>query len=68
MGALMADTRTICWTPIWNKEREGLGLEHLLLTAGMADSVVLGFDRRRTGQAQEAVPCPQPIKIARSVY
>lgn len=40
----MADTRTICWTPIWNKEREGLGLEHLLLAAGVADSVVLGFD------------------------
>jgi hypothetical protein len=46
MGALMADTRTICWTPIWNKEREGLGLEHLLLAAGVADSVVLGFDQQ----------------------
>lgn len=36
--------RTICWTPIWNKEREGVGLEHLFLTERMADSVVLAFD------------------------
>jgi hypothetical protein len=36
--------RTICWTAIWNKEREGVGLEHLLLTERMADSVVLAFD------------------------
>ncbi|MBD1853927.1 putative glycolipid-binding domain-containing protein [Cyanobacteria bacterium FACHB-502] len=36
--------RTICWTPIWNKEREGIGLEHLLLTEHTADSVVLAFD------------------------
>jgi hypothetical protein len=26
-----ARCRTICWRPIWNKEREGVGLEHLLL-------------------------------------
>lgn len=36
--------RTICWTPIWNKDREGVGLEHLLLGEGVADSVVLAFD------------------------
>ncbi|MBE9182758.1 putative glycolipid-binding domain-containing protein [Oculatella sp. LEGE 06141] len=36
--------RTICWIPIWNKEREGVGLEHLLLTERVADSVVLAFD------------------------
>ncbi|MEZ4679890.1 MAG: putative glycolipid-binding domain-containing protein [Caldilineaceae bacterium] len=36
--------RTICWTPIWNKGCEGVGLEHLLLTDQMADSVVLAFD------------------------
>jgi hypothetical protein len=36
--------RTICWTPIWNKDREGVGLEHLLLKALVADSVVLAFD------------------------
>lgn len=42
----MANTqsRTICWMPIWNKGREGVGLEHLLLTEGVADSVVLAFD------------------------
>lgn len=36
--------RTICWTPIWNKDREGMGLEHLLLGKRVADSVVLAFD------------------------
>jgi len=36
--------RTICWTPIWNRNREGVGLEHLLLAERMADSVVLAFD------------------------
>lgn len=36
--------RTICWTPIWNKGREGVGLEHLLLAEREADSVVLAFD------------------------
>jgi len=36
--------RTICWTPIWNKDREGVGLEHLLLAERVADSVVLAFD------------------------
>ena len=39
--------RTIRWTPTGNKEREGVGLEHLLLTEGMADSVVLAFDEDR---------------------
>ena len=41
---MLAASRTICWTPIWNKQREGIGLEHLLLNDGMADSVVLAFD------------------------
>ena len=36
--------RTICWTPIWNEQRRGVGLEHLLLSERAADSVVLGFD------------------------
>jgi hypothetical protein len=42
----MANARrhTICWTPIWNKNREGVGLEHLLLAERVADSVVLAFD------------------------
>jgi hypothetical protein len=40
-----AQLRTICWTPIWNKDREGVGLEHLLLAECLADSVVLSFDQ-----------------------
>ena len=39
-----AERRAICWKPIWNKKREGAGLEHLLLSEGAADSVVLAFD------------------------
>jgi uncharacterized protein len=41
-----ARCRTICWTPIWNKDREGMGLEHLLLGERAADSVVLAFDEK----------------------
>jgi hypothetical protein len=40
----MANARAVCWTPTWNKNHEGIGLEHLLLTAGTADSVVLAID------------------------
>lgn len=36
--------RTICWTATWNKRREAVGLEHLLLTERSADSIVLAFD------------------------
>ena len=36
--------RTVCWMPTWNKERERVGLEHLLLTEQTADGVILGFD------------------------
>lgn len=39
--------RTICWLPIWNKSREGVGLEHLLLSEGVADSVVLAYDEEQ---------------------
>jgi uncharacterized protein len=39
--------RTLCWTPIWNKDRAGVGLEHLLLAPHAADSVVLAFDEER---------------------
>jgi uncharacterized protein len=42
-----APGRTICWTPIWNKSLEGVGLEHLLLTKCAADSIVLAFDDAR---------------------
>lgn len=44
MSPLSASPRTICWTPLWNKDQEGVGLEHLLLSAGRADSVVLALD------------------------
>jgi hypothetical protein len=37
-------SRTICWTPLWNKDREGIGLEHLVLAERSADSVVLAYD------------------------
>jgi len=36
--------RAICWTPIWNRDREGVGLEHLLLHERSADSAILTFD------------------------
>ena len=39
--------RTICWTPIWNKSRQGVGLEHLLLAERSADGIVLAFDEER---------------------
>jgi hypothetical protein len=40
--------RTVCWKPIWNKTREGLGLEHLLIANRVADSIVLAFDEDNT--------------------
>ena len=45
----MANTqcRTICWTPIWNENQKGVGLEHLLLARRMADSIVVAFDEER---------------------
>jgi uncharacterized protein len=36
--------RAICWTSIWSRHGEAVGLEHLVLAEGVADSVVLGFD------------------------
>ena len=36
---------SVCWVPLWNERRAGVGLEHLLLGAHEADSVVLGIDR-----------------------
>jgi hypothetical protein len=39
-----ASFRTICWQPTWNDSSPGLGLEHLLLAQGQADSVVLAID------------------------
>jgi hypothetical protein len=40
-------SRTICWTPHWNKRLDGAGLEHLVLTSRSADSVVLAFDEKQ---------------------
>jgi uncharacterized protein len=42
-----AARRALCWTPLWRKGREGVGLEHLLLAEREADSVVLAFDEDR---------------------
>jgi uncharacterized protein len=39
-----ARCRTICWTSLWNENRESTGLEHLLLRERQADSVILAFD------------------------
>lgn len=39
-----APIRTVCWSPIWNKQHEKIGLEHLVLTRGAADSVILAVD------------------------
>ena len=35
--------QSYCWTPIWNPQRVGTGIEHLLLGEGFADSVVVAF-------------------------
>ena len=43
----MSWSRTVCWTPTWNKAYEGVGLEHLLLDERLADSVVLAGDEER---------------------
>jgi len=44
VSAANARCRAICWTPILNKDRAGVGLEHLLLAERVADSVVLAVD------------------------
>jgi hypothetical protein len=36
--------KVICWTPTPHRQRIGIGMEHLLLSEGLADSVVLAFD------------------------
>jgi uncharacterized protein len=36
--------RVVCWAPIWDKDREGVGLEHLLLADREAESTILAFD------------------------
>lgn len=39
-------SRVICWIPLWNTTHPAVGLEHLVLSDGLADSVVLAFDDR----------------------
>jgi hypothetical protein len=38
--------RALSWTAIWRQDGGAQGLEHLLLRAGSADSVILAFDER----------------------
>ena len=52
----------VCWTPIWNPDHEGVGLEHLLLSERAADSVLLA-DRR----AARAVSPRLPADVGRCV-
>jgi len=40
--------RTICWQPTWSASWESVGLEHLLLAQGAADSVLLAVDEDNT--------------------
>jgi uncharacterized protein len=35
---------SVCWIPLWNEARPGVGLEHLRLSPQSADSVLLGID------------------------
>ena len=37
----------ICWARLWNGDRVGVGLEHLLLSEGVADGVILAFDEKQ---------------------
>lgn len=39
-----AATRSVCWQPAWN--RTGLGLEHVLLSEGLADSTLLALSEQ----------------------
>ena len=36
--------RTVCWVPVWNAAQPGVGIEHLLLSDGRADGVVIAVD------------------------
>jgi hypothetical protein len=36
--------RAVVWAAVWDPQRDGQGLEHLLLGARAADSLILGFD------------------------
>ena len=36
--------RTVCWKPLWNPNRRGVGLEYLVLESHSASSVVVAFN------------------------
>lgn len=36
--------RELCWVPLWNLKHRGIGLEHVIVTAGKADSVLVAVD------------------------
>lgn len=38
------ETRTVCWTPTWNANQRGVGLEHLLLGEAEADGIIVAID------------------------
>lgn len=40
-------SRTICWRPIWNEAQQGVGLEHLLVSEHVADSIILAIDEKQ---------------------
>jgi hypothetical protein len=40
----MSFPRTVCWVPLWNAAQPGIGIEHLLLSDGKADGVVVAVD------------------------
>jgi len=43
-----APPRAIAWAPVWDSDRRGVGLEHLLLWASEADGRMLAFDEAGT--------------------
>lgn len=36
--------RHVCWTQTWNADHPGIGLEHVVVTAGAADSSLIAID------------------------
>ncbi|HEY1399080.1 putative glycolipid-binding domain-containing protein [Roseateles sp.] len=36
--------RTVCWIPLWNAAQPGVGIEHLRLSDGHADGIVIAVD------------------------
>jgi len=40
-------SRTICWIPLWNAAHATTGIEHLMLSDGHADGVVIAIDDER---------------------